>query len=109
VSQRANYILWICNSSSRISDIKDSSSSSNGSCNNKHKILVGKLAILELLVLFSIRSAIALITLVKLKVAKRGLYSTAAVCIADCALAPNGVPSFVSRGATTPSGAGALY
>jgi hypothetical protein len=45
----------------------------------------------------------------KLKVAWRGLYSTAALCIADCALAPNGVPSFISRGATTPSGAGALY
>jgi hypothetical protein len=37
------------------------------------------------------------------------LYSTAALCIADCALVPNGVPSFISRGATTPSGAGALY
>jgi hypothetical protein len=35
------------------------------------------------------------------------LYSTAALCIADCAVAPNGVPSFISRGATTPSGAGA--
>jgi hypothetical protein len=45
----------------------------------------------------------------KLKVARRGLYSTAALCIADCALAPNGVPSFISRGATTPIGAGALY
>jgi hypothetical protein len=46
----------------------------------------------------------------KLKVARRGLYSTAALYIADCALAPNDVvPSFISRGATTPSGAGALY
>jgi hypothetical protein len=45
-----------------------------------------------------------------LKVARRGLYSTAALSIADCALAPNDVvPSFISRGATTPSGAGALY
>jgi hypothetical protein len=35
---------------------------------------------------------------------------TAALCIADCALAPNDVvPSFISRGATKPSGAGALY
>jgi hypothetical protein len=46
---------------------------------------------------------------VKLKVARGGLYSTAALCIADCALAPDVVPSFISRGATTPSGAGALY
>jgi hypothetical protein len=45
----------------------------------------------------------------KLKVARRGLYSTAALYIADCALAPNVVPSFISRGATTPRGAGALY
>jgi hypothetical protein len=46
----------------------------------------------------------------KLKVARRGLYSTAALCIADCALAPNDVVhSFISRGATTLSGAGALY
>jgi hypothetical protein len=45
----------------------------------------------------------------KLKVARRGLYSTAALYIADCALAPNVVPSFISRGATTPSSAGALY
>jgi hypothetical protein len=46
----------------------------------------------------------------KLKVARLGLYSTAALYIADCALAPNDVvPSFISRGATTPSGAGALY
>jgi hypothetical protein len=37
------------------------------------------------------------------------LYSTAALCIADCALATNGVLSFISRGATTPSGAVALY
>jgi hypothetical protein len=44
----------------------------------------------------------------KLKVARRGLYSTAALCIADSALAPNGVPSFISRGATAPSGVGAL-
>jgi hypothetical protein len=44
------------------------------------------------------------------KVARRGLYSTAALYIADCALAPNDVVhSFNSRGATTPSGAGALY
>jgi hypothetical protein len=44
------------------------------------------------------------------KVARRGLYSTAALYIADCALAPiDVVPSFISRGATTPSGAGALY
>jgi hypothetical protein len=46
---------------------------------------------------------------VKVKVARRGLYSTAALCIADCALAPNVVPSFISRGATTPNGAGGLY
>jgi hypothetical protein len=46
----------------------------------------------------------------KLKVARRGLYSTAALYIADCALARNDVvPSFISRGATTPSGARALY
>jgi hypothetical protein len=45
----------------------------------------------------------------KLKVARLGLYGTAALCIADCALAPNVVPSFISRGATIPSGAGALY
>jgi hypothetical protein len=45
----------------------------------------------------------------KLNVASRGLYSTAALCIADCALAPNVVPSFISRGATTTSGAGDLY
>jgi hypothetical protein len=45
----------------------------------------------------------------KLKVARRGLYSTTALYIADCALAPDVVPSFISRGATTPSGAGALY
>jgi hypothetical protein len=45
----------------------------------------------------------------KLKVARRGLYSTEALCIADCALAPDVVPSFISRGAITPSGAGALY
>jgi hypothetical protein len=45
----------------------------------------------------------------KLKVARRGLYSTAALYIADCALVPNVVPSFISRGATTPSGAGAFY
>jgi hypothetical protein len=45
----------------------------------------------------------------KLKVARRGLYSTAALYIADCALAHNVVPSFISRGATTPSSAGALY
>jgi hypothetical protein len=46
----------------------------------------------------------------KLKVARRGLYSIAALCIADCAFAPNDVvPSFISRGATTPRGAGALY
>jgi hypothetical protein len=45
-----------------------------------------------------------------LKVARRGLYSTAALYIADCALAPNDVvSSFISRGATTPSGAEALY
>jgi hypothetical protein len=37
------------------------------------------------------------------------LYSTATLSIADCALAPNVVPFFISRGATTPSGAGALY
>jgi hypothetical protein len=43
------------------------------------------------------------------KVARRGLYSTAALCIADCAFAPYVVPSFISREATTPSGAGALY
>jgi hypothetical protein len=49
-------------------------------------------------------------TVRRLKVARRGLYSTAALCIADCALALNDVvPSFISRGATTPSGAGALY
>jgi hypothetical protein len=42
-------------------------------------------------------------------VARRGLYNTAALCIADCALTLNGVPFFISRGATTPSGAGALY
>jgi hypothetical protein len=42
----------------------------------------------------------------KLRVARRGLYSTAALYIADCALAPNDVvPSFISRGATTPHGA----
>jgi hypothetical protein len=41
----------------------------------------------------------------KLKTAMRGLYSTAALCIADCALAPDVVPSFISSGATTPSGA----
>jgi hypothetical protein len=29
----------------------------------------------------------------KLKVARRGLYSTVALCTADCALAPNVVPS----------------
>jgi hypothetical protein len=46
---------------------------------------------------------------VKLKVARRGLYSTAALCIADCSLAPDVVPSYISRGATKPSGAGALY
>jgi anti-sigma factor ChrR (cupin superfamily) len=47
---------------------------------------------------------------VQLKVARRDLYSTAALYIADCALVPNYVvPSFVSRGATTPNGAGALY
>jgi hypothetical protein len=46
----------------------------------------------------------------KLKFARRGLYRTAALYIADCALAPTDVvPSFISRGATTPSGAGALY
>jgi hypothetical protein len=45
----------------------------------------------------------------KLKVTRRGLYSTAALYITDCALAPDVVPSFISRGATTPSGAGALY
>jgi hypothetical protein len=44
-----------------------------------------------------------------INVARRGLYSTAALYIADCALAPNVFPSFISRGATTPSGAGALY
>jgi hypothetical protein len=44
-----------------------------------------------------------------LKVARLGLYSTAALYIADCALAPNVVPSFIPKGATTPSGAGALY
>jgi hypothetical protein len=43
------------------------------------------------------------------KVARRGLYSTAVLYIADCALAPNAVPSFISRGATTPSSEGALY
>jgi hypothetical protein len=44
------------------------------------------------------------------KVATRGLYSTAGLYIADCALAPNDVVrSFISRGATTPSGAGASY
>jgi hypothetical protein len=42
-------------------------------------------------------------------VARRSLYSTAALCIADCALAPNVVSSFISRGATTRNGAGALY
>jgi hypothetical protein len=47
---------------------------------------------------------------IKKKVSSRGLYSTAALAIADCALAPNYVvPSFISRGATTPSGAGAFY
>jgi hypothetical protein len=47
---------------------------------------------------------------ITLKFARRGLYSTAALCIADCALAPNDVvPFFISRGATTPSGVGALY
>jgi hypothetical protein len=46
----------------------------------------------------------------KENVARRGLYSTAALYIADCALAPNDVvSSFISRGATTPSGAGAPY
>jgi hypothetical protein len=41
----------------------------------------------------------------KLKVARRGLYSTAALYIADCALAPNNVvPSFISRGATKQRG-----
>jgi hypothetical protein len=46
----------------------------------------------------------------KLQVARRGLYSTAALCIADCALASNDVvPSFISRGGTITSGAGALY
>jgi hypothetical protein len=48
--------------------------------------------------------------MLKIKVARRVLYSTAALYIADCALALNDVvPSFISRGATTPSGAGALY
>jgi hypothetical protein len=47
---------------------------------------------------------------IRIKVARWGLYSTAALCIADCVLAPNDVvTSFISRGATTPSGAGALY
>jgi hypothetical protein len=49
------------------------------------------------------------VTVKKLEVARRGLYSTAALYIADCALAPNVVPSFISRGATTPSVMGALY
>jgi hypothetical protein len=45
-----------------------------------------------------------------LKVARRGLYSTAALYIADCALAPyDVVPFFISRGATTPRGEEALY
>jgi hypothetical protein len=44
-----------------------------------------------------------------LKVTRRGFNSSAALYIADCALAPNVVPSFISRGATTPSVAGALY
>jgi hypothetical protein len=44
-----------------------------------------------------------------LNVARRGLYSTAGPYVVDCAFAPNVVPSFISRGATTPSGAGALY
>jgi hypothetical protein len=39
----------------------------------------------------------------------RDLHSTAALYIADCALAPNVVPSFFCRVATTPSWAGALY
>jgi hypothetical protein len=43
------------------------------------------------------------------KITRRGLYSAAALYIADCALALDVVPSFISRGATTPSGAGALY
>jgi hypothetical protein len=47
---------------------------------------------------------------VKVKGRKAGLYSTAALSIADCALAPNDVVhSFISRGATTPSGVVALY
>jgi hypothetical protein len=46
----------------------------------------------------------------KLRVVRRGLYSTAALYIPDCALAPNDViPSFIFRGATKPSGTGALY
>jgi hypothetical protein len=45
----------------------------------------------------------------KLKVARWGLCSTVALGIADCALAPDVVPSFISRGATTSSGAGTLY
>jgi hypothetical protein len=43
------------------------------------------------------------------KVARWGSYSTAALCIAECALAPNVLPSSISRGTTTPSGAGTLY
>jgi hypothetical protein len=38
-----------------------------------------------------------------------GVYTALQFSKADCALAPNVVPSFISRGATTPSGAGALY
>jgi hypothetical protein len=37
-----------------------------------------------------------------------GVYTALQLSIADCALAPNDVvSSFISRGATTPSGAGA--
>jgi hypothetical protein len=45
---------------------------------------------------------------VKLKVALRVLFSTAAL-EADCTLAPDIVPSFISRGAITPSGTRGLY
>jgi hypothetical protein len=44
----------------------------------------------------------------KVKGRKAGVYSALQVEEADCTLTPDVVPSFISRGAITPSGARAL-
>jgi hypothetical protein len=45
---------------------------------------------------------------VKVKGREEGVYSALQLEEADCTLTPNVVPSFISRGAITPSGARAI-